>query len=185
MAVAIFSLVTAGAFAAINSLVNARDAQLKTADLLQQLQLANYYLERDITQLVGREGRGDGINPQPAVAGQALQLRGTRVGWDNPLNQQRSNMQRFQYRLQEGQLLREHWVHVDNANSLPDVSTVLLDDINSFQVRYQNTSRQWLDSWPTSNADLAMLPRAIETTIELANEQRVRRVFLTIAATQN
>jgi len=185
LAVALFSLVTAGAFAAINSLVNVRDAQLKVAEQLQQLQLLNHYLERDITQLIPRDVRSGGVNREPAVMGQSGLFRGTRVGWANPLGQQRSHMQRFQYRLQNNQLLREYWIHVDNDGRLPDISTALLDEVRSLQIRYQNAARQWQNNWPVNNNSNTILPRAVETTIELTDGRRIRRVFLTIAASGN
>ena len=126
LGIAAFSLVTAGSFAAINSLVQARNAQQQTAELLQQLQLTNHHLERDITQLVDRGARAQGLNREPAVVGQQGLLRGTKTGWSNPLGQQRSNLQRFQYRIDDQRLLREHWVHVDSNGGLPAVSTCLL-----------------------------------------------------------
>ncbi len=187
LAVAIFSLVTAGAFAAINSLVQARDAQLSTAELLRQLQLTNHNLERDISQLLNRGARVDGLR-QPAVLGQSGLLRGTKTGWGNPLGQRRSVLQRFQYRLLDQQLLREHWLHVDHSAQPPAVSSVLLDNVNLLQLRYQDSGREWRDEWLVSsnsnNAANSDLPRAIEVTIELADGRRIRRVFLTLAAEQ-
>ncbi len=182
LAVATFALVTVGAFAAINSLVAARDAQLETAESLQQLQLTNHNLERDITQLVNRSAHTQDLQPEPAVVGQQLTFRGTKTGWANPLNQHRSSLQRFQYRVQDQQLLREYWIHVDHQNSVPAVSTVLLDNVNTVLFRYQDRSRQWQDSWPGSNDIATDLPRAIEVIIELADSSRIRRVFLTLEA---
>ncbi len=182
LAVAAFSLVTAGAFAAINSLVAARDAQLETAELLQQLQLTNHNLERDITQLVRRGSRGQGINTEPAVLGSQLFMRGTRTGWANPLDQHRSHMQRFQYTLRDQQLVREHWIHVDSFSAAPSISTVLLENVDAVVFRYQDRARQWQDSWPVSGDGQDDLPRAVEVTIELADARRIRRVFLTLEA---
>lgn len=179
LAIAAFSLVTAGSLAAINSLVQAREAQLQNAELLQQLQLTNHNLERDITQLVNRDVRTQGLNREPAVLGQQGLLRGTKTGWSNPLNQQRSNLQRFQYRIDNQQLLREHWVHVDNSGGVPAASTVLLEGINSLQFRYQNNAREWLDDWRPGTGS-SELPRAIEVTLELEDESRIRRVFITL-----
>lgn len=183
LAIAAFSLVTVGSFAAINSLVQAREAQQQTAELLQQLQLTNHHLERDIVQLVNRGARTQGLNREPAVLGQQGLLRGTRTGWSNPLNQQRSNLQRFQYRIDDQRLLREHWVHVDNSGGVPAVSTVLLEGINNLSFRYQNNAREWLDEWQPGAAaigNLGELPRAIEVTLELEDESRIRRVFVTL-----
>ncbi len=183
LAMAAFALVTVGSFAAINSLVQARDAQQQTAELLQQLQLTNHHLERDITQLVNRGARTQGLNREPAVLGQQGLLRGTKTGWSNPLNQQRSNLQRFQYRIDDQQLLREHWVHVDNSGGVPAVSTVLLEGVNGLSFRYQNNAREWLDEWQPGSGPVGnsgALPRAIEVTLELEDESRIRRVFVTL-----
>lgn len=181
MAVAAFALVTAGALAAVNSLVQARDAQLQTAQQLQELQLANHNLERDITQMLERGARTGALGNESAVIGQPTLLRGTRAGWGNPLNQHRSNLQRFQYRLDNRRLLREHWVHVDQEGGLPSASTVLIEGVANLQLRYQNQGREWLDNWPPSSGR-GGLPRAVEVIIELDDGRRFRRLFPTLAA---
>lgn len=179
LAIAAFALVTAGALAAVNTLVQARDAQLDVAERLQQLQLTDRHLERDIAQLIGRDVRGGGLTREPALLGQPAVLRGTRAGWGNPLGQHRSALQRFQYRLDEQRLVREYWVHADHGGSLPAVSTVLLEGINSLRLRYQSNSREWLDQWPP-DGNQSGLPRAVEVTIELSDERRLRRLYLTL-----
>ena len=187
LATVVFGLIIAGGYAAINGLSRAWQQQREVAAQFAQLQTTFYQLELDLSQLIARRVRDVDGGHLPAVSGNALQLQAVRSGWSNPLAQQRSELQRFAYLLRNGQLQRNWWINTDSVRNDSVQQEVLLDQVQTLQLRYLDRNREWQLQWPPANtaaapsSPLAMLPLAIEVDLQLANDARYRRVFTTVA----
>ncbi len=187
LATVVFGLIIAGGYAAINGLSRAWQQQREVAAQFAQLQSTFYQLELDLSQLIARRVRDVDGGHLPAVSGNALQLQAVRSGWSNPLAQQRSELQRFGYQLRNGQLQRNWWINTDSVRNDSVQQEVLLDQVQTLQLRYLDRNREWQLQWPPANAaaapasPVAVLPLAIEVDLQLANDARYRRVFTTVA----
>lgn len=186
LAVVVFTLVIAGGYAAVNGLSRSWQQQREFALQLQQLQTTWYQLEQDLTQLIARRVRDQSGGHLPVLSGSTQQLQAVRSGWSNPLAQQRSELQRFGYQSRNGQLLRNWWINLDSVRNDASQQQLLLDNVQTLQLRYLDSNREWQLQWPPGNAgaqsnQASLLPLAIEVDLQLANDARYRRLFATVA----
>jgi general secretion pathway protein J len=189
VALAVFAIMATAAYSGLRSVLFTRAAVEKENRRLAAVQLAVFRLEQDIEQTLSRGIRDEYGEPQPALRGgellnEALIL--TRAGWDNPLGQPRSNLQRVAYRFGEGQLWRLHWNVLDRGGSVESRELLLLDQVREFRVRFLDQSDAWRNDWPPpagSGADSNLtsdpdtLPRAVEITLTLEDWGAITRLL--------
>ncbi len=201
VAIAITALVAVMAYGAFSSAMDAGDHNTARAEQLNELDSALRIVERDLAQAISRGIAGSYGEWEPAFQGitegglnagrngidnYALQF--TRDGWSNPLQQQRSELQRVGYRLQDGTLWRDHWQHLDLVQAEEPRRLPLLSGIVSMRLRFLGVATgeknalggQWLEQWPaTTAADRAseQLPVAVEWVMELEEWGEIRRLF--------
>ena len=128
------------------------------------------------------------------------QLWFVRTGWSNPLQQQRSELQRLAYRLVDGELYRDYWPERNQRLSeTPAGSLRLLQDVEALSLRFLPVGAlpvadAWSQEWPpvlsgregaappeeSQAADeLALrLPAAVEVQLQTGTLGVVSRVFL-------
>lgn len=130
------------------------------------------YAEAPLAQIVSREG--------------AL-LWFTRLGWENPLQQPRSGLQRILYRLDnDGNLYRDYWSEKNQPLSAqPDGSLLLLANVQTVQFAFlaagdNPDADNWLPRWPPaasaaglsdneeSQLPAVFLPAAVRVTMRLS-----------------
>lgn len=179
VALAIFAVLAAIAYSALSQVLETRRHLEAKAARLTALQMTFAVLERDIEQGVARGVRDEFGDAEPAMkgggSGTAL-LSLTRNGWRNPLGLPRSHLQRVAYVVDQKRLLRQSWTVLDRGPNNPPYSDVLLDDINAVELRFLDAARQWQGFWPAPN-QAAVLPRAVEVTIDVAGWGRISRLF--------
>lgn len=85
----------------------------------------------------------------------------TRHGWVNPLAQQRSELQRVLYRLDNnGSLFRDYWPERNQQiSSAPEASLLLLENVQAIRMSFLPygqfpDDRAWLADWPLPSAQL-------------------------------
>jgi general secretion pathway protein J len=187
VALGIFALLAAMAYSGLNSVMTARQVTNEHADRLNQLQMAFLWLGRDIEQAVNRSIRNEYDEEQAAMQGVETgryQLELTRMGWRNPANSQRSNLQRVAYGVRDGVLVRSYWNVLDRAQDSEPLESELLDGVEKLELRFKNEKRQWQDSWASNqlsgsstNLSNFELPIAVEVTLETRAEGRITRLF--------
>ena len=102
---------------------------------LVETQRAMEIIRRDIQQLAHRGVRDELGDSQPGFEINELGLlQFTRRGWANPLQQNRSELQRVAYAMVEGTLVRLYWPVLDRANDSLPIRQLLLDDISEMEV---------------------------------------------------
>ncbi|MDP2286071.1 MAG: type II secretion system protein GspJ [Pseudohongiella sp.] len=112
-----------------------------------------------------------------------------RHGWVNPLDQQRSGIQRVLYRLDNnGRLFRDYWPERNQLFlSAPEGSLMLLENVQAISFTFlpqgQHPDAEWLTSWPLSLVPVGEtkvhgLPAALKVSVQTAELGRVERIFL-------
>ncbi len=183
VAIAILALVAVGAYQLLAGTVSTRDRGLAHEKKLQALQKAEMLIQRDLLQVVMRPVRDEFGDVQPGFyLPRENVMEFTRRGWRNPLQASRSDMVRLRYSVVGGQLIRERWSSLDRARaSLPE-KTVLLDDIERFQLQvFANGT--WGKDWPLldqiqKDKKGIPLPEAVEISFTHQLWGEIRRVIL-------
>ena len=183
IAMSIFSLISIMSFSGLNSILFNKEIVDKELTRLSDIQRSLLNLARDIEQALDRPVRdGLGGNIASLTGGQNIDstiLELTRNGWRNPAQQTRSQLQRIAYSLEDNQLIRLYWYHLDHLQSDEPVRRVLLKDVENIEIRYLD--KEWETTWPKLALDdtstINALPRAIEITLELSDWGKITRLF--------
>ncbi|HLA75554.1 MAG TPA: type II secretion system minor pseudopilin GspJ [Gammaproteobacteria bacterium] len=190
VALSIFAVLATMAYGGLRSVLDTRArAQVQTAQLAE-LQLAFTFIERDLEQILARGIRDSFGDPQPPIRGVeegTPLLEFTRNGWRNPAAQARSTLQRVAYRVQEHRLLRSAWPVLDQAQTSKPQDTVLIEKINTAEVRFVDKELAAQRAWPIAERSTnvtQVLPRAIEFTIDIEGWGRITRLFRIVESAQ-
>lgn len=185
VAMAIFGILSVLAYQAMGQSLSNADLLNDRMDRLRAIQQTMRLLGSDILQAAPRPIR-DPLNGAmiPAMRtdpGSEFALELTRGGWPNPAGLPRGTLQRAQYRIEDGELIRYHWVVLDAALSSDALATVLLDDVESIVVNYMSSGGNWSSQWPPIGAAgrqaLRMRPQVVEIVLTLTDQGEIRRFF--------
>jgi general secretion pathway protein J len=183
VALAVFAILSVIAYSGLRSLLYTQAKVEAAMQRLTQVQMAFHFLERDIEGAVSRGIRDEYGQSQPALYSGGLNgelITLTRIGWDNPLEQPRSNLERLGYRLQEDRLLRLHWDTLDRGGPSEPWETVMLDGVKEAKLRFLDSQNAWQSEWPPSSQNEALgdsLPRAVEISVRLQDWGEITRLF--------
>ena len=182
VALTVFALVSAMVYGGQVAILKAKEGTERQAYHLKQLQRAMQIFERDIGQHLLRAVRdefGDSKPPMESAEFGAVRLTLTHAGWQNPLNQPRSTLQRVAYGLEEGMLQRYSWSQLDRVQGDEPYRVVLLESVREFGVRFLDQGREWQEQWPVQGATSPVMPLAVELTLELEEWGTFRRLIPT------
>lgn len=185
VALAIFAVLATMAYAALDSVMKARDQVAVKSEHLAELQTALMIMERDLEQAAARDVRDEFGDSQPAMQGGGVGvtvLAFTREGWRNPLGLARSHLQRVSYQFNGQRLVRQSWSILDRAPATEAYSEVLLNEVKAVEVRFLGKDAQWQSYWPpqTGNAQGGTAPpspRAVEVNVDVEGWGRISRLF--------
>ncbi len=179
VALAIFALVSGFAYRSLSTLLESRDALQREARKWRDTSLFVSRIERDLSAVLARSSRGPSGSLVPPVAssldlpdaGEGLAL--TRSG--SPLQENAlAAPQRVAYRLREGRVERLVWGGVDAAPREEPTPVAVLAPVRSLAFRFLDPrSLEWRPTWP---GESALLPAAVEVTVELASGERIVRL---------
>ena len=185
VALAVFSVLAALSYGALNRTLASADMLTERMDRLQAIQRTVRQLSQDFMQLAPRPVRSElaeGYNAALSTSfqsGFALEL--TSGGWSNPAVLPRSTLQRAAYRLDDDELVRYHWRVLDRTLSNLPIEVVLLDNVQSITFQFLQTNGEWTDQWPALNAQgpggLRQRPRAVQFVISLVDEGEIIRMI--------
>jgi general secretion pathway protein J len=195
VAITVFTVIAAAAYTGLRSVLFNQAAIEAESKRLAEVQMAFYVLSQDIQQAAPRPIKDEYGDPQPALQSDDLSddiLQLTRTGWDNPLGQQRSTLQRLAYRLEDGRLLRLYWDTLDRSGLSEPRQTVLLEGVQNVEVRFLDAENTWQTQWPlaenpggdipTNSQQQTLLPRAVEWQVNLEDWGEITRLFLLLNA---
>jgi general secretion pathway protein J len=188
VAMAIFAIVGALAMGGLNAVLGQRELAVKQLDRLHDVQRAVRVMTNDFAQLNPRYVRdflGSGAAnklPLESDCDVAVIVCFSRSGWRNPFwTRPRGTLQRVQYRLDDGKLLREYWPVMDRILVTEPRSETLLDDVEGIEITYPDPTGNgdWLPHWPPlrqGNAPAGQFPPAIRISLRLKDWGEIFRI---------
>ena len=184
VAVTIFAVLSAMAYGGLSNVI-ANSHQTDTSmQRMQEVQLAMVKISRDFSQIIKRAIRDEFGNTQDYLkvgVDSDIFIEFSRGGRRNPAELLRSHIQRVAYRLEENELYRLDWPHLDRTQETQPYETLLLTGVEEVSIRFLDGDNEWHDEWPPLNTteptaaeDLA----AIELTLVLQDWGELMRLFL-------
>ena len=170
--VAIFGLFAVMAYGGLNATLKTRVEVERAQDRLGHLQKAYLRLRDDIQQVAARPVRDGYGDEQPPLRGleRPQMLDFTRGGWRNPASVMRSTLERVSYRVEDGKLIRASFRVLDQAQDSKAQDVVVLEQVESLELRYLDENREWRSRWPPDSADTRAAdqppPLAVEVKLE-------------------
>lgn len=160
---------------------------LESQRSLGELQRTVRVLGNDLSQIDPRPVRDElGRSVAPAIVaepGTPSPLAFTRSGRAPTSGHARSNLQRIEYLIENGTLVRFSWQVLDRAQGGRAARRVLMRGVRRLDLRFLDASGEWSQVWPkntpTDGAGVATLrsrPKAIEFTLESQTHGVIRRI---------
>jgi general secretion pathway protein J len=178
IALTIFGMITAGSVALLSFSVTSQEMTQRQLDTVASIRRSGALLTADLAQATPRPWRDGAGNQQPAfigVPGRAAQVMVlVRAGWDNPDQLPRASLQRVEYRLQSGRLLRIGYANVDGGGAA--AVTTLIRDVQQLNLRFRDREGNWRGEW--QGADPTDLPVAVELIVSSPRFGPVQQLFL-------
>jgi general secretion pathway protein J len=183
VALVVFSIMASLAYGGLNAIARMRTQLAQQEDAFRDLVRAVGTLDRDLREAVARPVSGNVGQALPAFAGTAATLEFTRLGFANPQAEQRSNLERVLYELDDHALKRGRFVVLDRApNTAPEIGAVI-SGIDDFRLRYLDSSNRWSDTWPPQGTtDPNATPRAVEWHLITRDYGEIVRVIELVSA---
>lgn len=173
VALLIFAMLATAGVALLRVSVDSQALAKTRLDAIAGERRIDALLTADLAQAVGRTVRNDAGDRLPAFEGEPARFAFVRAGWDNFDEAPRPELQRVEYRIENGRLLRRHWPMLDGAAA--EAPAVLAEQVTGARLRYRS-GEGWRDLWDPLRADL--LPRAVELTLQRAGGPEYRYLFL-------
>jgi len=182
VAIGVFSIIGAAAYAGLISVLEAREHADRRAERLAAVQHAVDTLGDDVRQIVPRavrtdlRDRGHAVTDGPDPRDVLLLTRG---GWPNPADLDRANLARVEWRLEDERLLRMWRNRPDATAATGETRRVMLEDVTDISLRFLDPAGGWQERWPGLDTLEASddIPRAIQVRIELDGWGEVVRLF--------
>ncbi|RAN33117.1 type II secretion system minor pseudopilin GspJ [Hyphomonas pacifica] len=172
-------LLVAGSTLLIQTLRAGNMVETHTRDV-RALDVAHSLLRDDLGEATLRETRApNGLDaPEAFSGGQSLSqplLSFTRSGWLNPAEADaRGDLQRVEYFVQEGKLLRRAWMRPDPVRETLYADRVVVDGVDRIGLRFF-AGNSWQLNW-SGQAD--SLPELVEFTFVYGEGDVLHQVFL-------
>jgi general secretion pathway protein J len=177
IAVAIFMVMGAIAYPGLTNMARTGNIIGETNQQLSELQFAVTYLNRDWIQVSPRKILNRYGDEESNVVIEDNRITFTRGGRSNLTGQQRSQLQRVRYRLVDKTLVREHWLSLDQGIEEEPFASVLLRDVESFEIYLIDSSERKIETWPTISSVGVGEPIALSFTLELAKMGAISRIL--------
>ncbi len=160
---------------------------LESQRSLGELQRGVRVLVNDLAQLDPRPIRdelGRSVSPALIAApGGPAPLVFTRSGRAGASVHARSTLQRIEYSLESGALVRVTWPALDRAQGSQAARRVLMRGVRTLKFRLLDGRGEWTEIWPQNQPAeggaacvLRSRPRAIEFTLDIDGQGVIRRI---------
>lgn len=176
VSIAIFAVLSALGWKVFDYLIKVKDRNAIHEQNLGQLQDAYLQVQRDSLQVIPLTATlSDQIQPALTLRDQKLSM--TKAGVTDPLQQGLSPYERieYQYNAQDKKIYRLKYPNLDIAQSAQPLSSVLLQDVDQFQLTVLNPNA--LNQWPDQQVDpkdlkaMRLLPKGIRMTFTIKEIQ--------------
>lgn len=188
VAMGIFAIIGAMALGGLNAVVGQETQARVQTERLAALQRAMRVIATDLGSIQPRFVRDElgtrGELPLLADGRGGYLIRLTRGGWPNPAQlPHRGTLQRVQYRLEDGTLIREYWPVLDRVLGQEPRSEELLTGVRDATLLFfdaEQGSGEWQQQWPplrNAGGSAGARPRAIQLTLELDDWGTIERLI--------
>lgn len=129
--------------------ISANENLTARGERLGDIHRAMQIMQRDLLQLTNRPVRdryGDSL--QPLIIGSDGAIEFSRVGWRNPLQLPRAEVQRVGYLVQDEKLLRGYWPVLDRAQDTEPAYQTLLENVERVEFYALDASGNEHTFWP-------------------------------------
>jgi general secretion pathway protein J len=185
IAISIFAMMSLAAYQILQGVLRSSEISKDHSDNLTALQRAILIIEKDFSQIVARNMRGEGreeseiylfFSAKNAFESQGDGIEFVRLGWANPLGLlPRSELLRVRYRLREEKLERLYFLYPDIAPGDKPQVQVLLSNIESLSFRFWK-NKKWKKNWQKTDK----LPEGIQVTFTSKKFGKISRAFLIV-----
>lgn len=174
----IFGMLAAAGVALLGFSVRAQAIGGAKLDDVEALNRTASVLSADCAEAANRPTRDENGTPLPAFSGESgsgatPMLRLVRAGWSNLDAAPRPELQKVEYRVNNGALERLAYPQLDGA--APLAAGVLLTHVRAAALRYRYAGA-WSDRWTGANG--VPLPQALELTLIRDDGVTLRQLFL-------
>ena len=187
VAVFVSAIMFALGYAALGQVITQRGRVHAQQQAIDDLQRAMRVMTLDFAQAAPRPVRESlGRDLEPAVLADARTSGGvfiTRVLGAPVLAAAGPALQRIEWRLEDGALVRRAWAAADRTQTTPVRRRVMRSGVRELRFRFLAPSGEWLGEWPgTFDQDAAaaagrLRPRAVEVIFEDDTLGMIRRVI--------
>jgi len=177
VAVGIFMVMGAIAYPSLTQLAKTAHAVGESNQRISELQFAVTYLARDWAQVSPRKIRNRYGDEESNIMIENNSITFTRGGRSNLLQKKRSRLQRVRYRLVEKKLTRENWLSLDQGIEEDPLATVLLNNVETFEVYFLDGSEKRIETWPMSQTVGSGNPVALGFSITLDGFGQINRIL--------
>ena len=184
IAIAIFSLVAATAYAALSQGLLIQDRLQEQRRFWQRFESVFNLVHADLEQAVDLAPRATGSNiftgyQQGDSAEYAQMVEFTRRASTAFHTGPASPFLRVAYSLRDGDLYRRTWPGVARPYGIEAAENLLLEDVRNIRLRYLVDADRWVNRWPQALVIEASpgLPRAVEMVVELEDKDVYKWLF--------
>ncbi len=178
IAVSIFAVIGAMTMSSLIQVGRTGEQVSESQRVLSEIQFALAYLGKDITQIVNRKIRDQYGDEQSQLIIDENRLTFTRAGWNNLLQQPRSNLQRVEYVLVDDVLQRRYWPQLDQSYTEVKVEQTLLQGVDDFSVKLLTKGKEEIERCPPDNqGNLTIKTGALELSLDLLKFGKGQRVY--------
>lgn len=149
----------------------------------RELQTALTVLRDDFAAFVDRPSRSDAsADPPTRFEGYPVRFDGrivtfVRNGWANPADQPRGDLQRVEYRFDNGALIRRSWSSPDAGPGTAIADQILLSGLEDISVRY-GREESWRPDWIVlGSATDASFPDKIQMAFNFGEDDTLTAKF--------
>ena len=175
VAVAIFAVMASIAYAGLNHTIKTGNQVNESNQRLSEIQFALSYFDRDWLQVSSRKVRNQYGDEEHNIIIADNNIHFTRGGWPNLLQRKRSNLQRVQYLLVDDQLVRRHWLSLDQGIGEEPFDSVLLHNVKALEINFIDLAEKSIDTWPNELSQNGSQPVALKIVIEIAQTGKLWR----------
>lgn len=180
VAVAIFAVMAGIAYGGLNQTIKTGNLVGESNQRLSEFQFALSYFSRDWLQVSSRKIRNQYGDEENNIVLADNSVTFTRSGWSNLLQLKRSNLQRVQYLLIENNLVRRHWLSLDQGIGEESFDSILLRNVDRFEVVLIDVSEKAIETWPNTISGNNSQPVALKVSLKIAQLGEIWR-YLEVA----
>lgn len=186
VALLVFGVFSVLAYTGLSRLLDSRARLVEEQRSWTELSQVFLRISDDVQDARARGARDEaGIGVLPPMVGRPYDSRAlaepslelTRGGELNYGLGPESDLRRVAYRLKEGKLYRITWPALDRAPTTKPLESPLISNVDTFEVKFCDKTRNCVTSWPVGGASVT-LPPAIEVSLTVRGVGSFKRLFL-------